>query len=72
MRSHKVSAAKQWSSEAIEAALAVQGVELAAGRAVRLAQGLNALSVADPLRDALELESDPTGYALALERCKAK
>ncbi len=67
-----MSAAKQWSSEAIEAALAVQGVELAAGRAVRLAQGLNALSVADPLRDALELESDPTGYALALERCKAK
>ncbi len=67
-----MSAAKQWSSEAIEAALAVQGVELAAGRAARLAQGLNALSVADPLRDALELESDPTGYALALERCKAK
>ncbi len=67
-----MSAAKQWSSEAIEAALAVQGVELAAGRAARLAQGLNALSVADPLRDALELETDPTGYALALERCKAK
>jgi len=67
-----VSAAKQWGSEAIEAALAVQGIGLAAGRAARLAQGLSALSVADPLRDVLELESDPTGYALALERCKAK
>ena len=72
---HKVTAAKQWSAEAIEAALAAQGIRLAPGRGERLAPALDAVlgaSAADRLRDALDFESDPAGYALALERCKAK
>ena len=70
-----MTAAKQWSSEAIEAVLAAQGIRLAPGRGERPAPALDALlgaSAADPLRDALDFESDPAGYALALERCKAK
>lgn len=63
---------RPWSGEAIETALAVQGIRLAPGRADKLAAGLSAGSVADPMRDALPFESDPTGYALAVERCKAK
>jgi len=65
-----VSAAKQWSSEAIEAVLAAQGIPLAPGRAEKIATALNAATVSGTL--CLELESDPSGYALALERCKAK
>jgi len=65
-----VSAAKQWSSEAIEAMLAAQGIRLAPGRAEKIATALNAATVAGSLP--LEFESDPSGYALALERCKAK
>ena len=64
--------AKQWSGEAVETALAAQGIRLAPGRAGKLAAGLDAGAVADPLRDALAFESDPTGYALAVERCKHK
>jgi hypothetical protein len=61
---------KQWNSETIEALLAAQGIRLAPGRAEKIANALNAATVSDPLP--LEFESDPTGYALALERCRAK
>jgi hypothetical protein len=54
--------AKPLSAEAIEALLASQGVELAAGRAQRLAPGVNALNVDDPLRAGLPFEVDPTSY----------
>ena len=64
--------AKQGNAEAIEAVLAAQGIRLAPGRAGKLAAGLNAGTVADPMRDALPFESDPTGYALAVERCRHK
>jgi len=67
-----VGTAKQWSGEAVETALAVQGIRLAPGRAAKLAAGLGAGSAADPLREALPFESDPTGYALAVGRCKHK
>jgi hypothetical protein len=62
--------AKPLSAEAIEAMLAAQDVPLAPGRAERLAPGLNALAVADPLRAALAFEVDPTTYLLALSRNK--
>ena len=65
-----MTAAKQWSSEAIETMLAAQGIRLAPGRAEKIASALNAATVAGTL--SLEFESDPSGYALALERCKAK
>ena len=65
-----MTAAKQWSSEAIEAVLAAQGIRLAPGRAEKIANALNSATVSGPL--SLEFESDPTGYALALERCKAR
>ena len=54
----------------IEAMLAAQGVPLAPGRAERLAPGVNALAVADPLRAALPFEVDATTYLLALSRNK--
>ena len=57
-------------SETIENMLAAQGVPLAAGRAERLAPGLNALNVADPLRAELPFEVDPTTYVLAQERAR--
>ena len=63
-------AAKQWSGEAVESMLAAQGIRLAPGRSGKLAAALDAAAVADPLRDALELEADPTGFLRALERCK--
>ena len=61
---------KPLSAEAIEAMLAAQGIPLAPGRAERLAPGVNALAVADPLRAALALEIDATTYLLALSRSK--
>jgi hypothetical protein len=61
---------KSWNPEAVEAILASQGIRLAPGRAEKLAAAQNAAAVADPLRDTLELEVDPTGYLLAQERCK--
>ena len=70
-----MTAAKQWGGDAIETALAAQGIRLAPGRAERVARGLQAFlgpSMADPLRDALELDSDPTGFVLAQERCRAR
>ena len=64
---------KHWSPEAVGNALAVQGLRLAPGRAAKIAAGLNASAdIADPLLGALELETDPTAYVLALSRCGAK
>ena len=57
-------------SETIENLFAAQGVPLAAGRAERLAPGVNALNVADPLRTELPFEIDPTSYPLAQERAR--
>jgi len=64
---------KSWNPEAVEAILASQGIRLAPGRAARIAAALNASAdLADPLLGALEFETDPTAYALALSRCRAK
>jgi hypothetical protein len=60
-------------AEAIEAALAAQGIALAPGRAERLARGQQALleaSAADPLRAALPFAADPPGFVVVLEKCK--
>jgi len=54
--------AKPLSAEVVEAMLAAQDIPLAPGRAERLAPGVNALNVADPLREALDFERDPTTY----------
>ena len=65
--------AKQWSGEALEAALAAQGVALAPGRAERLARGQQALldaAAGDPLRAALAFDTDPPGFLLAMQKCK--
>ena len=65
--------AKQWSGEAIEAALAAQGITLAPGRAEKLARGQQALldaGAGDPLRAALEFDAEPLGFAFAMKRCK--
>ena len=70
-----MTAAKQWSSEAIDVALEAQGIALAPKRAERLAAGQQSLldaSAADPLRPALEFDADPPGFMLALVRCKAR
>jgi hypothetical protein len=64
--------AKQWNAEALELLLAAQGIRLAPGRAERLAAAMNQSDVSDSMRDALELDIDPTTYALVRERCKAK
>ena len=69
-----MTAAKQWSGEAIEAALAAQGIALAPGRGERLARGQQSLldaGAADPLRASLEFDADPPGFLLAIQRCKA-
>jgi hypothetical protein len=71
----EVTAAKQWSSEAIEAALAAQGIELAPGRSERLARAQQSLldaAAADPLRAAIEFDVEPAGFALALARCSSR
>ncbi|HUQ73861.1 MAG TPA: hypothetical protein VM183_03975 [Burkholderiales bacterium] len=54
----------------IERLLAAQGIELAPGRAERLAPGVNALNVKDPVGDALPFEADPTTYVVIRERLK--
>jgi hypothetical protein len=59
---------KNLTGESIETLLAVQGVPLAAGRAERLAPGVNALNVADPLRETLAFEVDPTSYVLVRDK----
>jgi hypothetical protein len=63
---------KSWNPEAVEAALASQGIRLAPGRAAKIAAALNAAAVADPLRNALEFEVDPATYARVLARLQAK
>jgi len=61
---------KPLSAEAIEAMLAAQDIPLAPGRAERLAPGVNALAVSDPLRGGLAFEVDATTYLLALSANK--
>jgi hypothetical protein len=70
-----VTGAKQWSGEAIEAALAAQGIALAQGRGERLARAQQSLldaAAADPLRATLAFEVEPTGFAAALAHCRPK
>lgn len=65
--------AKQWSAEVVETVLAVQGISLAPGRAERLApayQGLLEASAADPLLAGLEFDATPTGFLLAMQKCR--
>jgi hypothetical protein len=57
-------------SETIENLLAAQGVPLAPGRAERLAPGVNALNITDPLRDKVPFDIDPTTYLVAQERAR--
>lgn len=47
----------------VEKLLVSQGLSLAPGRAEKLAPGVNALNVDDPLRRTLPFEVDPTSYA---------
>jgi len=54
---------KHW----VDEVLSRQGIELAAGRAERLAPGLDAQNVDDPLRAKLPFEVDPTTYVLRLD-----
>ena len=62
--------AKPLSAELVEAMLAAQEIPLAPGRAERLAPGVNALAVSDPLRAGLAFEVDATTYLVALSRNK--
>lgn len=65
--------AKQWSSEAIEAALSAQGIGLAPGRGERLARVQQALldaGAGDPLRASLPFDVEPAGFPLFLSKCK--
>ena len=65
--------AKQWSAEAVETLLAAQGIALAPGRAERLARAYQAMleaSAADPLLARLEFEAIPTGFLLAMQKCR--
>ena len=56
----------------VEEALLLQRIELAPGRAERIAAALRAtLEAAAKSAPALEFEIDPTSHAAALERCKA-
>jgi hypothetical protein len=61
---------KDLTPQAIETLLAAQGVPLAPGRAERLAPGVNALNVADPLRAGLPFEVDATTYEKALRKAR--
>jgi len=63
---------KSWNPEAVEAALASQGIRLAPGRAAKIAAALNAATGVDPLRSALEFEIDPTTYARIVAQLQAK
>jgi hypothetical protein len=68
-----VTTSKQWSGEVVETMLAVQGIALAPGRAERLARAYHALleaSAADPLLARLELDATPTGFVLAMQKCR--
>ena len=48
----------------VEKLLVSQGITLAPGRAEKLAPGVNALNVDDPLRRTLPFEVDPTSYGM--------
>ena len=64
---------KQWSAEVVETLLAAQAIALAPGRAERLARAYQTLleaSAADPLLGRLEFEATPTGFALAMQKCR--
>ena len=71
---HKhVTTGKHWSTEAVEAAFAAQGIALAPGRAERLARAQAALleaAAADPLRAALEFDADVPGFLRSMEKCR--
>lgn len=63
----------QWTPEAVEAALAAQGIALAPGRAERLARAQQALldaSAADPLRGALEFDAAAPAFLPAMQKCR--
>ncbi|HEY3077583.1 MAG TPA: hypothetical protein VGJ74_20615 [Burkholderiales bacterium] len=62
--------AKPLSAEVVEAMLAAQDIPLAPGRAERLAPGVNALNMDDPLRAKLAFEVDATTYLIALSANK--
>ena len=67
--------AKRWNDETVETMLAAQGIALGTGRAQRLALALQSLlgvSMADPLRDAVEFEREAAGFPAALERLRAR
>jgi hypothetical protein len=70
---NKVTTSEAWTAEAVEAALAAQGIALAPGRAERLVRGHAALlgaAAADPLLGSLELDADPTAFSSAIARCR--
>ena len=52
----------------VEMMLAAQGVSLAPGRAEKLAPGVSALDVDDPLRAELPFEVDPTTFTKSLQK----
>jgi len=60
--------AKQWTAEAVEAALASQGVTPGSGRAAKIAAAMNLQKPPDAVRDALPFEVDVTSYAAAVRR----
>lgn len=67
--------ARQWSAEAIEAALAAQGIQLAPGRGERLARANQALLdtvAADRMRADIDFDVEHGGFVAALARCSAK
>jgi hypothetical protein len=57
-------------SGTVEEMLADQGIELAAGRAEKIAPAVNALNAQDPLRAKLAFEIDPTSYVVQRARLK--
>jgi hypothetical protein len=62
---------KPLSPEVVDAMLAAQDIPLAPGRAVRLAPGVNALNVDDPLRAKLPFEADATTYLSVVKKEQA-
>lgn len=68
-----MSPARHWTAEAIESMIDAQGLRLAPGRAAKIAAALNASAdPSDPLPGRLELEADPTSYALVMDRQRSK
>lgn len=62
-----------WNPEAVEAILSSQGIQLAPGRAAKIAAALNSSAdLADPLLGSLEFESDPTTYSLVMDRQRTR